>query len=760
MPGITYEEFEQHYLRIIAQIALKAVQKGDIDIIEEFDPITLDFRAKKEDDYQEEIEELRLLKEQAEKAEFKDELGDFNFSLNNRLLDHDVDDAVFRFFAQDIFDVDKVAPYEGEEQTRLDELDDIPESVRDEIKAMAYVAVFEELRKNADNEKGFLHFAGILEKMSDGIKSSKIDNPKINAEVTRASGILKNIENANSNLTRERAQSLMRGNSKSIIFERAERAYDLQQELKTELAKYLAENSVNLFDHKGDLKEDINLPNFIKRVDTEGIGVKGFLPKQFENIKGQQGLVSTKDFLTALGVDKNNVDDFRKQVKSEKDIFSRKIKDRNESLRRNKLQSANAKEQLGIRILKISGVSEGQINRIMQNPDARKAITKRAENAFENLRIDLEEMNIIGIDEALKDVDSKVLQGEIEKQSKEFIAQVGRISSRSLDSKDMRGNEHLHDEYQAKANKMDSAEFDKNAEKALEYEKTKDERGRDTIARKSLQLLGALRPKDEKFWTPGKTAIAGLVALAVLAPPLGAIVCVALMCKAAKNQFYDESKLQNWVNDKLFEKPPEKFDSQELEQVTVKGLSQDVKAQYSEVNKEPQQGAAQELVQEQQRGGELGRGEEVRSTQKESQEKESDGQGLVTDFLENPSRVGFIMMAAEGAYEAASAIKGMFFKKGSETPDRQEPQQGATQGLVQEQQWGGELGREASRAAAPDDRGQSMQEVRDQARELGGSMRDQGISSPDRSLGSVGEAYVGAEAARRTHTASSSSRSR
>ena len=76
-------------------------------------------------------------------------------------------------------------------------------------------------------------------------KSSKIDNPKINAEVTRASGILKNIENANSNLTRERAQSLMRGNSKSIIFERAERAYDLQQELKTELAKYLAENSVN-----------------------------------------------------------------------------------------------------------------------------------------------------------------------------------------------------------------------------------------------------------------------------------------------------------------------------------------------------------------------------------------------------------------------------------------------------------------------------------------------------------------------------------
>lgn len=322
-----------------------------------------------------EIRELRLLKEQAIEAGLEDELDDFNFSLKNRLLDHDVDDAVFRFFAQDIFDVDKVAPYGGEEQTRLD---DIPESVRYEIKAMAYVAVFEELRKNADNEKGFLHFVGILEKMSDGMKLSKIDNPKLSAEVTRKNAILKNVENANNNLTREQAESLMRGNSKSIIFERAERAYDLQQELKGELAKYLAESNTNIFDHNGDLIEGVNLPNFLKRVDIEELGVEGFLPKQFENIKVHQCLVSTKGFLTALGVDKNNVDDFKKQVKSEKDIFSRKIKDRNKSLRRNKLQSANAKEQLGIKILKISGVSEEQINRIMQNPDARKAISKRA----------------------------------------------------------------------------------------------------------------------------------------------------------------------------------------------------------------------------------------------------------------------------------------------------------------------------------------------------------------------------------------------
>lgn len=92
-----------------------------------------------------------------------------------------------------------------------------------------------------------------------------------------------------------------------------------------------------------------------------------------------------------------------------------------------------------------------------------------------------------------------------------------------------------------------------------------------------MQLLDALRPKDDKpFFTPAKTAIAGLIALAVLAPPLGAIVGVALMCKAAKNLLYDESKLQNWVNDKLFEKPEEKdsiINTEALEKVNLKSLT-------------------------------------------------------------------------------------------------------------------------------------------------------------------------------------------
>ena len=413
MPGITYEEFKQHYLRIIAKIALKAVQSEDVM---RFGNGTLDLDLEDHvDEYQEEIYELNLLKEQAEEAELGDELDTFNFDFDNDLFAYEDDENILRFFAQDIFDVDKTAPYEGEEETRLDELDNIPENVKNEIKAMAYVAAFQELRKNADDEESFLHFTGILKKMSDGVKSSIIDNPQISAEITRTNGILKNVENAGSNLTREKAEALIGENSKSIIFERAERAYDLQQELKKDLTKYLAENNVKIFDHNGLLIEGVNLPNFLRRVNAEELGVEGFLPKQFESLKGKQGLVGVKDFLTVLGIDETNIADFKRDVESEND--------------------------------------------------------------FENLGVNLEEMNVIGIDETLKNIDGKALQGEVEKQSKELVAQVGRVASMSIDGQDMREKENLHEKYQAKANKKDGATFDKNAEKALEYEKTKDERG-------------------------------------------------------------------------------------------------------------------------------------------------------------------------------------------------------------------------------------------------------------------------------------------
>ena len=77
--------------------------------------------------------------------------------------------------------------------------------------------------------------------------------------------------------------------------------------------------------------------------------------------------------------------------------------------------------------------------------------------------------------------------------------------------------------------------------------------------------MNKLFTDDKPIFTPGRTALVGLVALAIMPPPAGAIVCAYLMCKAIKNQFYDGSKLEEWVNEKFYNKPPQKFDSQELE---------------------------------------------------------------------------------------------------------------------------------------------------------------------------------------------------
>ena len=102
---ITYEEFKQDYLRIIAKIALKASIEGDVM---RFDNGTLDlFLVENREEYQEEIDELNLLKEQAEEAELGDELDTFNFDFDNDLFAYEDDENILRFFAQDIFDVDK-----------------------------------------------------------------------------------------------------------------------------------------------------------------------------------------------------------------------------------------------------------------------------------------------------------------------------------------------------------------------------------------------------------------------------------------------------------------------------------------------------------------------------------------------------------------------------------------------------------------------------------------------------------------------------
>ncbi len=157
------------------------------------------------------------------------------------------------------------------------------------------------------------------------------------------------------------------------------------------------------------------------------------------------------------------------------------------------------KEQVARNILKVAKVSDEQINHIMNAQDsaAKTAIMKRAEIA-------LDEMGVRDV-ASFQKVKDKDLQSAIETQSKEFIAQIGRAGSWSIDSWDMRGKKGLHEKYTKKANKMKPADFDKNAIKALKYEKSKDERSwwksfaYNSLYRKALQFLNLIKTEWSYF---------------------------------------------------------------------------------------------------------------------------------------------------------------------------------------------------------------------------------------------------------------------
>ncbi|MFQ3307475.1 MAG: hypothetical protein ACI8ZF_000727 [Candidatus Midichloriaceae bacterium] len=252
------------------------------------------------------------------------------------------------------------------------------------------------------------------------------------------------------------------------------------------------------------------------------------------------------------------------------------------------------KEELAKTILKVSGVSEKQIDEIMQNPKAKAAIMKRVDNVLDDLKITKDTF----VKKGLSDVKEADLQGAIEKEAKEVIAQVGRVGSKSLDGRDMRGKAELHEKYQEKANKMDASKFDKNAEKALEFEQDKDERGMgntllyNMFIRKPADLLNKLIGGEEPVISPAKTACLGIIAMVFLAPPAGLIIGGLLLLKAAKDEFYEGSKLQKFVDKHILGVPDEKFKSEELEKVTVNGLMENISRGY-EAEQDSQKGKPQ-----------------------------------------------------------------------------------------------------------------------------------------------------------------------
>ena len=587
MPVKDLDDFKSQYYSIISEIAQQA-KLGDFDIEEG------DFFVG-EGDYGKERGELQTLKNSA--GEKGIGVSEFRFDLGNPLLD-EPNLEIFKFFSN----IDSGEPY-GDGVSSLD----IPDTNKKEIQAQGFVNAFDKMKEKGSDPTEFQKYYKNVQSLSRRLDLHEVENPELRQNLEKSNGIFNNF-NRVYNKTHGKSSDVfgdiseIEAPNKEGIGEmlgKAEEAYELQQELRLELAKHIALNKIPVFGENGEVSEkidDLEVGNIFKgKALNEGIS--DYLNKNCKDlITGQDEIVKLNKVFHALGIDGQNMDNFKKLIAQEKaKIDTKSVKTDQQKVQQPTVETVSdspksqakptlntVKEQMARNILAVAKVNPTVIDKIMNNPEmakAKEAIMKRADNALTNLGVDTK--NEFGLTTKLASIKDDALQNQVEAQSKGLIAQVGRVSSWSIDGQDMRGKENLHEKYQDKASKLDKGTFDKNVVEALEYENSKDGRGKletfayNTFFRKPLQLLDAMRPVDDKpFFTPGKTALVGLVALAVLAPPLGAIVCGFLMCKAAKNQFYDGSKLQSWVDEKFFKSPEKEsiVDKGALEKVNVKSL--------------------------------------------------------------------------------------------------------------------------------------------------------------------------------------------
>ncbi|WHA04332.1 hypothetical protein N3Z17_03680 [Candidatus Bandiella numerosa] len=587
MPVKDLDDFKSQYYSIISEIAQQA-KLGDFDIEEG------DFFVG-EGDYGKERGELQTLKNSA--GEKGIDVSEFRFDLGNPLLD-EPNLEIFKFFSN----IDSGEPY-GDGVSSLD----IPDTNKKEIQAQGFVNAFDKMKEKGSDPTEFQKYYKNVQSLSRRLDLHEVENPELRQNLEKSNGIFNNF-NRVYNKTHGKSSDVfgdiseIEAPNKEGIGEmlgKAEEAYELQQELRLELAKHIALNKIPVFGENGEVSEkidDLEVGNIFKgKALNEGIS--DYLNKNCKDlITGQDEIVKLNKVFHALGIDGQNMDNFKKLIAQEKaKIDTKSVKTDQQKVQQPTVETVSdspksqakptlntVKEQMARNILAVAKVNPTVIDKIMNNPEmakAKEAIMKRADNALTNLGVDTK--NEFGLTTKLASIKDDALQNQVEAQSKGLIAQVGRVSSWSIDGQDMRGKENLHEKYQDKASKLDKGTFDKNVVEALEYENSKDGRGKletfayNTFFRKPLQLLDAMRPVDDKpFFTPGKTALVGLVALAVLAPPLGAIVCGFLMCKAAKNQFYDGSKLQSWVDEKFFKSPEKEsiVDKGALEKVNVKSL--------------------------------------------------------------------------------------------------------------------------------------------------------------------------------------------
>ncbi|EDV18731.1 predicted protein, partial [Trichoplax adhaerens] len=555
MPVSDFQEFQKRYYKIINDIALKSLDNSlsyddtDFFVGNEFD---------------DEVQDLEALRDMAIEAGLEGDINGFKFELGNPLLERAQNLEIFKYF-HDINNGNEI------KSNIIDELD-IPDVNKQEIQAHGFVKAFEAMKSKGDNLIEFPKYYKNVQVMSIYSGLLEVENPEVSSSLDRANGIFDNFNRVKEKYNTERRQQEVFGDPDSVVSEpspsirsmldKAEKAYDFQHDLRIKLAKHIALNDIPVFNENGEFSDkfdDLEVGNIFEGSQiTEGID--DYLKKSVsELIRDQSEVTKLNKVFHALDIDGQNVENFKKLVLDEKakieaqrqresenrqsstvetDVTSQSVESP-KKLNAKEQKLINLKENLARKILKIAGVSDKQIDRIMNNPEMKAAMLKRAERLLEDLNVKEQDVLKFGPGNAMSNVKDQDLKEKIEDQVEELVAQVGRTSVSTIETRDMRGKENLHDKYQDKAKKLDQKAFDKKMGEALEYENEKNNRNKgesflyNTFYRKPMQLLNLLRPEGNKpLFKPWQKALMGVIAMTVVAFPLGVMLGVYMMGKA------------------------------------------------------------------------------------------------------------------------------------------------------------------------------------------------------------------------------------
>ncbi|MSO13213.1 hypothetical protein [Rickettsiales endosymbiont of Trichoplax sp. H2] len=591
MPDGDFQDFKKRYYKIINDIAAEAVSQGRVELNQDSDKLELDFIS---DEFERKLTNLKKqFTDPGVQAEIQNE--DFKFEFN-KLLEKNENSKIFEYFYQ----IEK-----GNNITvDIKELE-IPDINKDEIQAQGFVKAFEKMKEKG-NDPEFQKYYKNVQKLSEERTLLIVESPEISANLARADGIFENFNIAAKSYKEENSNRIALGGdaipvpSNKEMLDKAEEAFNFQQGLRIKLAQHIALNNIQVFDANNyeisDNFDNLTVGNIFENVQIPQ-GLRRYLNinKKFEDLINEQSEISKLNkVFKALDINGQNIGSFRKLVDDEKakieDQRQRESENRQSSTVKADVTSQSAKttgrlntkeqklkilkENLAKKILKVAAVSDKQIFAIMQDPKAKSAIMKRANQVLEKLNIKDADVLKFGPDNVMSIVNDEDLKYSIQDQAEELVAQTGRRSSSSVDTRDMRGKEEFHDYYQKKAQKLSQNKFEDNLLEALKFEDEKDNRNLLESSWDKFKRIPAMLTSKLPDFQPGEKAVMGVIAALVIPPPLGVIVGLYMVGKALD----EKTGALSWIADIILPRNEERevVNNEALEKVNVKDLMTEV----------------------------------------------------------------------------------------------------------------------------------------------------------------------------------------